>query len=95
MTGVQTCALPISLVFLSFVLPSNYSLGVNAGFAVMFTLVIILVVLAVWTNVTNNSILWFVVDNFELSIGIAFIIVIALAFSSYLLSKAFFTRKYN
>ena len=80
---------------MSFVLPSNYSLGVNAGFAVMFTLVIILVVLAVWTNVTNNSILWFVVDNFELSIGIAFIIVIALAFSSYLLSKAFFTRKYD
>ena len=84
-----------AVTLVSFVLPSNYSLGVNAGFAVMFTLVIILVVLAVWTNVTNNSILWFVVDNFELSIGIAFIIVIALAFSSYLLSKAFFTRKYN
>lgn len=92
---IACASFAVTLVFLSFVLPSNYSLGVNAGFAVMFTLVIILVVLAVWTNVTNNSILWFVVDNFELSIGIAFIIVIALAFSSYLLSKAFFTRKYN
>ena len=92
---IACASFAVTLVFLSLVLPSNYSLGVNAGFAVMFTLVIILVVLAVWTNVTNNSILWFVVDNFELSIGIAFIIVIALAFSSYLLSKAFFTRKYN
>lgn len=92
---IACASFAVTLVFLSFVLPSNYSLGVNAGFAVMFTLVIILVVLAVWTNVTNNYILWFVVDNFELSIGIAFIIVIALAFSSYLLSKAFFTRKYN
>ena len=57
-------------------LPSNYSLGVNAGFAVMFILVIVLVVLAIWTNVTNNSIMWFVVNNFELSIGIAFVFVI-------------------
>lgn len=85
----------ITLLFLSFVLPSNYSLGVNAGFAVMFILVIILAILAIWTNVTDNSIMWFVVDNFELSIGIAFTLIIALAFGSYLLSKTFFNRKYN
>jgi ABC-2 type transport system permease protein len=85
----------VTLLFLSFVLPSNYSLGVNAGFAVMFILVIVLVVLAIWTNVTNNSIMWFVVNNFELSIGIAFVFVIALAFGSYLLSKIFFNKKYN
>lgn len=85
----------VTLLFLSFVLPSNYSLGVNAGFTIMLILIIILVLLAIWTNVTNNSIMWFVVDNFELSIGIAFALVIALAFGSYRLSKTLFNKQYN
>lgn len=85
----------ITLLFLSFVLPSNYSLGVNAGFAVMLVLIIILVLLAMWTNVANDSIMWFIVEHFELCIGIACAIVITLTFGSYFLSKILFNRKYN
>ena len=85
----------ITLLFLSFVLPSNYSLGVNAGFAVMLVLIIILVLLAMWTNVANDSIMWFIVEHFELCIGITCAMVIALAFGSYFLSKILFNRKYN
>lgn len=83
----------ITLLFLSFVLPSNYSLGVNTGFAVMLVLIIILVLLAMWTNVAN--IMWFIVKHFELCIGIACVMVIALTFGSYFLSKILFNRKYN
>ena len=53
----MSCAsFALTLLFLAFVLPSNYSLGVNAGFATMFILIILLVVLGLWTKATNNSI---------------------------------------
>ncbi len=44
---VAAASLAITLLFLSFVLPSNYSLGENAGFAVMIILVVLLIVLGV------------------------------------------------
>ena len=55
---IACASFAVTLVFLSFVLPSNYSLVVNAGFAVMFTLVIILVVflyVVMWILVKGPS----------------------------------------
>ena len=84
----------LDILFLAFVLPSNYSLGVNAGFATMFILIILLVVLGLWTKATNNSIMWFVVENFEVSIAIAGVSVVAICGLSFVLSNLFFRKKY-
>lgn len=81
-------------MFLAFVLPSNYSLGVNAGFATMFILLILLVILGLWAKVTNNSIMWFIVDNFEASIAIAGVSVVAICGLSFILSNLFFRKKH-
>lgn len=91
---ITVVSLCITLLFLSFILPSNYSLGVNAGFAAMIILVILLVVLGIWTRLTNNEIMWFVVENFELSMAIVAISVIVFCVLSYVLSITFFKRKY-
>lgn len=91
----MSCAsFALTLLFLAFVLPSNYSLGVNAGFATMFILIILLVVLGLWTKATNNSIMWFVVENFEVSIAIAGFSVVAICGLSFVLSNLFFRKKY-
>jgi len=84
----------VTLLFLSFTLPSNYSLGVNAGFAAMIILVILLVVLGIWSKLTDNAIMWFIVEHFETSMGIAFVSTILLFALSYALSITFFKRKY-
>ena len=91
---MAAASLCVTLVFLSFTLPSNYSLGENAGFAAMIILVIVLVVLGIWSRLTDNSIMWFVVEHFELSMGIALVAVILLCAASYALSITFFKRKY-
>ena len=89
----MSCAsFALTLLFLAFVLPSNYSLGVNAGFATMFILIILLVVLGLWTKATNNSIMWFVVENFEVSIAIAGVSVVAICGLSFVLSNLFFRK---
>ena len=82
------------LLFLAFILPSNYWLGVNAGFAVMFILIILLVVLGIWSRMTNNAIMGFVVDNFDLSMAIGFVSTIVIFALSYILSVGLFKRKY-
>ena len=84
----------VVLLFLAFILPSNYWLGVNAGFAVMFILIILLVVLGIWSRVTNNAIMGFIVENFDLSMAIGFISVIVLFMLSYVLSISLFQKKY-
>lgn len=84
----------VTLIFLSFTLPSNYSLGVNAGFAAMIILVVLLVVLGIWSKLTDNAIMWFIVEHFETSMGIAFVSTILLFALSYALSTTFFKRKY-
>ena len=84
----------VTLIFLSFTLPSNYSLGVNAGFAAMIILVVLLVVLGIWSKLTDNAIMWFIVEHFETSMGIAFVSTILLFALSYALSTTFFIRKY-
>jgi ABC-type dipeptide/oligopeptide/nickel transport system permease component len=64
------------------------------GFAVMFILVILLVMLGIWSKVTNNAIMGFIVENFDLSMAIGFISVIVLFILSYALSVALFRKKY-
>ena len=84
----------VVLLFLAFILPSNYWLGVNAGFAVMFLLIILLVVLGIWSRVTDNAIMGFVVENFDLSMAAGCVGVAALFAASYGLSIALFRRRY-
>ncbi len=84
----------VTLLFLSFTLPSNYSLGVNAGFAAMIILVVLLVVLGIWSKLTDNAIMWFIVGHFEASMWIAFVSMFLLFALSYVLSITFFKRKY-
>lgn len=60
----------------------------------MFILVILLVVLGIWSKVTNNAIMGFTVENFDLSMAIGFISVIVLFILSYALSVALFRKKY-
>ncbi len=85
----------VVLFFLAFILPSNYSLGVNAGFAVMFILIILLIVLGVWSKMTGNAIMEFVVNNFDMSMIIGFISTLVIFSLSYVLSVVFFRRKYS
>lgn len=84
----------VVLLFLAFMLPSNYWLGVNAGFAVMFIGIILLIVLGIWSRVTGNAIISFVVENFNLSMIIGFISTIIIFVLSYILSVTLFKRKY-
>ena len=60
----------------------------------MFILMILLVVLGIWSKVTNNAIMGFIVENFDLSMSIGFISVIVLFILSYTLSVALFRKKY-
>lgn len=84
----------VVLLFLAFILPSNYWMGVNAGFAVMFIMIILLVVLGIWSKMTNNAIIGFIVDNFDLSMVIGFVSIIAIFALSYILSITLFQKKY-
>ena len=84
----------VVLLFLAFILPSNYWMGVNAGFAVMLIMIILLVVLGIWSKMTNNAIIGFIVDNFDLSMVIGFVSTIAIFALSYILSITFFQKKY-
>lgn len=91
---IAGAAFAVILLFLAIILPSNYSLGVNAGFAVMLVLIILLLVLGFWSKMTDNAIMVFVVNNFELCLGIALITIIFLYMFSYYLSVYFFKKKY-
>lgn len=91
---IAFAAFGVTLLFLAFILPSNYSLGVNAGFAAMIVLVIVIIALGFWSKMTGDAIMWFVVDNFELCMMGAFIAVIVLCVFSYMTSIIFFNRKH-
>ena len=84
----------VVLLFLAFILPSNYWIVFNAGFAVMFIMIILLVVLGIWSKMTNNAIIGFIVDNFDLSMVIGFVSTIAIFALSYILSITLFQKKY-
>ena len=87
---VAAASFAVTLLFLSFVLPSNYSLGENAGFAAMIILVILLIVLGIWSNMTGNAIMQFVVDNFEMSLMIFFSVTVIMWILSCTLSIRLF-----
>ena len=91
---VAAASFAVTLLFLSFVLPSNYSLGENAGFAAMIILVILLIVLGIWSNMTGNAIMQFVVYNFEMSLMIFFSVTVIMWILSCTLSIRLFKRKY-
>lgn len=91
---IAVAAFAVILLFLAFILPSNYSLGVNAGFAVMIILLALLIGLGIWSRLTDNAIMWFVVEHFDLCFSIAFIADITICVLSYILSIRFFKRKY-
>lgn len=91
---VAAASFAVTLLFLSFVLPSNYSLGENAGFAAMIILVILLIVLGIWSNMTGNAIMQFVVDDFEMSLMIFFSVTVIMWILSCTLSIRLFKRKY-
>lgn len=91
---VSIAAFCVVLLFLAFILPSNYWRGVNAGFVVMFVLIIFLIVLGIWSRMTNNAIMGFIVDNFDLSMVIGFISTIFVFVLSYIVSIILFKRKY-
>lgn len=85
----------VVLFFLAFILPSNYSLGVNAGFAVMFVLIILLIILGIWSKITGNAVMEFIVNNFDMSMIVGFIGTLVIFSLSYILSVALFKRKYS
>lgn len=60
----------------------------------MFILIILLVVLGIWSRMTNNAIMGFIVDNFDLSMAVGFITAIVIFVMSYNLSVGLFKRKY-
>lgn len=60
----------------------------------MFLLIILLVVLGIWSRVTDNAIMGFVVENFDLSMAAGCVGVAALFAASYGLSIALFRRRY-
>lgn len=91
---IAVSAFAVTLLFLALILPSNYSLGVNAGFALMLVLIILLLVLGFWSKMADNAIMLFVVNNFDLFLGIAFVAVIILCIMSYFLSVYFFKKKF-
>ena len=84
----------VTLLFIALILPSNYSLGVNAGFVIMLVLLGVILLLGFWSRKNENAISMFVVDNFELCIGIAALALIVICILSYGLSVFFFKKKH-
>ena len=84
----------IVLLFLAFILPSNYWMGLWIIAVCIYSLIILLVVLGIWSKVTDNAIMGFIVEHFDLSMAIGFIGVLVLFAISYILSVALFKKKY-
>ncbi len=84
----------VTLLFIALILPSNYSLGVNAGFVIMLVLLGAILILGFWSGKNENAISMFVVNNFELCIGLAALTLIVICMLSYVLSVSFFKKKY-
>ena len=84
----------VTLLFLAFILPSSYWLGVNAGFAAMFVLTILLVVLGFWSRAAGSAALYFIAEHLGLSAAVGLVGTVLLFALSYLLSAACFRRRY-
>lgn len=84
----------VTLLFIALILPSNYSMGVNAGFVMMLVLLGVILLLGFWSSKNENAIIMSVVNHFELWMGLAAVTVIVICLFSYILSVAFFKKKY-
>ena len=84
----------VVLLFLYFILPSNYWLGVNAGFAVMFVLLILVIAAGVWAKFADHGILEAVGSHFYVFFVCGFAGVLVLAAVSYVLSVFLLKRRY-
>lgn len=91
---VSFASFALTLFFIALILPSNYSLGVNAGFVMMLVLMGVIILLGLWSRQNENAISQFVVDNFELCIAFAAMTVLVVYVLSNRLSVAFFKRKH-
>ncbi|XID93378.1 ABC-2 transporter permease [Paenibacillaceae bacterium WGS1546] len=91
---VSLASFAITMLFVALILPSNYSLGVNAGFVMMLVLLGAVLLLGFWSSKHENAILRFVVDHFELGSGIAALALIMICGLSYALSVSFFKKKH-
>lgn len=84
----------MTLLFVALILPSNYSLGVNAGFVIMLVLLGVILILGFWLRKNESAILKFAANNFELCIGLAALTLIVICILSYMLSVFFFRKKH-
>lgn len=91
---ISLASFALTLFFIALILPSNYSLGVNAGFVMMLVLMGVIILLGLWSRQNENAISLFVVDNFELCIALAAMTVIGVYVLSNRLSVSFFKRKH-
>jgi ABC-type transport system involved in multi-copper enzyme maturation permease subunit len=91
---VAFASFALTLFFIALILPSNYSLGVNAGFVMMLVLMGVIILLGLWSRQNENAISLFVADNFELCIALAVMTVIVVYVLSNRLSVSFFKRKH-
>ena len=89
LSAASFCA---ALLFLALILPSNYWRGVNAGFAVMFLLVVLWVVIGIWARAAGVAA--FAAEHFDLCAAAGFLGAVVLFALSYRLSAALFQRKY-
>ena len=60
----------------------------------MLVLLGVILLLGFWSRKNKNAISMFVVDNFELCIGIAALALIVIFLLSYMLSVVFFKKKH-
>ena len=84
----------VTFLFIALILPSNYSLGVNAGFVIMLVLLGVILLLGFWSRKNENVISMFVVNNFELCIGFAALTIVVIFILSYMMSVFFFKEKH-
>ncbi len=84
----------VTLLFVALILPSNYSLGVNAGFVIMLVMLGVILLLGFWSRKNENAISMFVVDNLEFCIGLSALTIIVICILSFVLSQFFFKKKH-
>lgn len=92
---IAASAFLLTLLFLALIMPSNYSIGVNAGVAVMLILFGVLLVVGFVEKVSDVSLLGFFLNNLELSVAASVAAVLLLTAASYRVSVALLKRKYR
>lgn len=92
---LSLAAFCLALLFLALILPSNYWLGVNAGLATMFLLILLVLGSGFWSRAKNASILEFLPQHLDAALVLSFCGTVVLYALSYLLSVPLFKRAYR